>query len=136
MALPNGPSWRDWAFQGQRFAHHQAVTAEWQPFRLLEFESCGTKIAADRGDVAGLHVVRPVSGTCLWSHHDCNIHFTFAMAGSVALEGEGRDVFMQSAGDDFVTPPGMRTHYSEVPAKLELLEVSLRGDVQTTHDGR
>jgi mannose-6-phosphate isomerase-like protein (cupin superfamily) len=53
------------------------------------------------------------------------------MAGSMVLEGEGKDPFPLQAGDAFVIPPGLRTRYSAASGDLELLEVSLPGVFST-----
>jgi quercetin dioxygenase-like cupin family protein len=127
MELPNGPANPDRVFSGQRFVHHRADTARWQPSRLAAFESRDTGIAANTGNVAGVHVLRPVPGLAEWSAHDADIHFTFVLEGSMTLEGEGREPYPLTAGDAFVIPPGMATRYAEASDDLELLEVTLPG---------
>ena len=49
------------------------------------------------------------------------------MAGTMRLEGEGKDPFDLSPGDAFVIPPGMRTRYADPSADIELLQVTLPG---------
>lgn len=131
MELPNGPENPDRVFQGQKFVHHKAETAEWQDFRLKGFKSRDTLIAQNTQNVAGVHVVKPSTGAPEWAAHDSDIHFTFVMEGSMTLEGDGRDPHRLEAGDAFVTPPAMLTRYADASDDLELLEVSVPGTFKT-----
>jgi len=116
---------REW--DGQRFVYNEADKAVWVPFRLPGFESRDTTIAENTKNVAGVNVLRPSEGAPVWSTHDCDIHFSFVMSGTMTLEGEGKEPFDLSAGDAFVIPPGMKTRYSNPSPDLELMEVSLPG---------
>lgn len=132
MILPNGPANPDRLYQGQRFVHHKAEEARWQPHRLQGFDACDTGIAAGTQGVASVQVVRRSAGTTAWVIHDCDILFSFVLEGTVTLEGAGRTRITLSPGDAFVVPPGMATRYSEASSDLELLEVSLPGAFSTT----
>tara|TARA_R110000751_G_scaffold133488_1_gene235923 strand:- start:1015 stop:2106 length:1092 start_codon:yes stop_codon:yes gene_type:complete len=131
MELPNGPANPDRVFQGQRFVHHKADEATWQPFRMSGFRSRDTTIAAHTDNVAGVHVVRRGDGAPEWAAHDSDILFTFVMEGTMELQGEGRDPYTLEAGDAFVVPPGMKVRYAAPSDDLELLEVSLPGVFNT-----
>ncbi|WP_299969001.1 cupin domain-containing protein [uncultured Roseobacter sp.] len=131
MTLPNGPARPDRVFQGQRFVHHRAEGAPWQPFRVPGFQSRDTTIAAHTRDVAGVHVVRAGQGAAPWVRHGADILFTFVMAGEMTLEGDEQAPHALTAGDAFVVPPGMATRYRDVSADLELLEVALPGAFRT-----
>ena len=76
-------------------------------------------------------VARPSGGASPWTRHDCDILFNFVMAGSMVLEGEGKDPYRLEPGDAFVVPPGMATRYSEPSADLQLMEVTLPGSFTT-----
>jgi len=132
MVLPNGPANPDRRFQGQRFVHHQAQGASWAPFRIPGFQSRDTTIAENTQNVAGVHVVRKDGPDSPWHWHDGDIHFTFVMQGRMTLEGEGHASQLLEAGDAFVIPPGMKVRYSGASDDIELLEVSLPGQI-TTH---
>lgn len=132
MELPNGPANPDRVFQGQRFVHHKAEHARWQPFRVPGFQSRDTTIAEHTENVAGVHVVRKAGGDGAWTRHDSDILFTFVMEGRVVLEGDGRAPYVLEAGDAFVIPPGMKTRYADPSDDVELLEVSLPGVFRTT----
>ena len=53
------------------------------------------------------------------------------MAGTVTLEGEGRDSHPLTAGDALVIPPGLKTRLSDPSEDIELLEVTLPGTFAT-----
>ena len=133
LELPNGYD-PDRAFEGQRFVHHKADQAKWQPFRLPGFQARDTTINAHTDGVAGVHVVRPVGTAPEWTSHDSDIHFSFVMSGSLTLEANASRQLL-AAGDAFVVPPGLKTRYSEPSEDLELLEVSLPGTFNTHLEG-
>ena len=116
---------REWA--GQKFVHNVGERAEWHPHARAGFITRDTTIAENTKGVAGVQVLRPGEGPTDWAQHEADIHFTFVMAGTMTLEGEGREPYALEAGDAFVIPPGMKTRYSEASTDLELLEVTLPG---------
>ena len=131
MSLPNDRLDPDRLFDGQKFVHHQADTAEWKDFRLPGFQCRDTTISQNTCGVAGVQVARQTEGTTAWSRHDADILFNFVMTGTMLLEGEGKEPFSLEPGDAFVIPPGMATRYSDLSADLELLEVALPGEFET-----
>ena len=78
-----------------------------------------------------MQVVRPDGGASPWARHDCDIHFSFVMSGTMVLEGEGQPDRELTAGDAFVIPPGMKVRYAGPSQDLELLEVTLPGRFET-----
>lgn len=131
MTLPNDRVDPNRRFDGQRFVHHRAGDAECRPFRLPGFVARDTAIAANTGGVAGVMVARRGEGDPVSTAHDAGILFTFVMEGSMVLEGEGRAPQRLGAGDAFVIPPGIRTRYADPSDDVELLEVTLPGNVET-----
>ena len=133
LPTPHPRPEREW--QGQRFVHNLAAGAAWRPFRIPGFDARDTTIAANTHDVAGVQVIRPGAApdaaAAPWTRHDADILFTFVMAGSLTLEGEGKEPYRLSPGDAFVIPPGMATRYAAPTADLELLEVALPGAFRT-----
>lgn len=132
FTLPNGkgdPA-REW--DGQRFVHHVKEGAVWRPFRMPGFTARDTGITAGTKGVAGIQVVRADEGTPVPATHDADIHFTFVMEGTMTLSAEGQEDRDLQPGDAFVVPPGMVTKYRDCSDDLELLEVALRGDFNTT----
>ncbi|APE45940.1 cupin (plasmid) [Sulfitobacter alexandrii] len=132
FTLPNGKGDPDREWDGQRFVHHVKDGATWQPFRIPGFTARDTGITAGTKGVAGIQVVRPDGGTPVPAKHDADIHFTFVMEGSMTLTAEGQEDRDLQPGDAFVIPPGMVSQYRDCSDDLELLEVALRGDFQTT----
>ena len=132
FTLPNGKGDPARQWDGQTFVHHIKDKATWQPFRIPGFTARDTGISAGTGGVAGIQVVRLAEGDIPASRHDADIHFTFVMEGGFTLSAEGQMDRALHAGDAFVIPPEMMTHYKDCSADLELLEVALRGDFSTT----
>ncbi len=132
MKLPTPDLRPDREWQGQKFVFNEVSKATWGDARLPGFVSRDTTIATNTKDVAGVNVIRKGQGVPIWASHDADIHFTFVMAGTMILEGEGKAPYPLEAGDAFVTPPGMQTRYAEPSDDLELLEVSLPGVFVTT----
>ena len=52
-------------------------------------------------------------------------------AGGAEGEGEEKDPAVLTAGDAFVTPPGMKTRWADPSDDFEILEVSLPGTFRT-----
>ena len=132
MTLPNVGERPDREWDGQRFVHNLAKDGAFKPFRIPGFEARDTTINANTKGVASVMVARPTGKTTVWSKHKGDILFNFVMAGSMTLEGDGKEPFDLSAGDAFVIPPNMATRYSKPSNDLELLEVSLPGVFETT----
>jgi quercetin dioxygenase-like cupin family protein len=130
MQLPTPHDRPDREWQGQKFVHNLAAEADWQPHRLPGFIARDTTIARNTQGVAGVQVLRRGAGETAWAAHDADIHFTFVLEGTMRLEGEGRDPFDLTAGDAFVIPPGYRTRYADPSPDIELLEVTLPGQVE------
>jgi len=136
LTLPTPARNPDRVFGGQKFCHHKAAEAVWQPWRIAGFESRDTGIADATKGVASVQVARrrdraPEQTTS----HQTDILFTFVMEGTMTLRAQGRDSHDLTAGDAFVIPPDTRTAYANCSSDLELLEVSLPGSFETiTHD--
>ncbi len=131
MTLPTPHLRPDREWQGQRFVHNLAKDADWAPAHLPGFVARDTTINANTKGVAGVQVLRRGDGATEWTSHDADIHFTFVMAGTMTLEGDGRAPYPLTTGDAFVIPPGMKTRLSDVSADAELLEVTLPGTFAT-----
>ena len=132
MTLPNDSVNPDREWEGQRFVHDIGSTGTFAPFRIPGFEARDTTIQANTKGVASVMVARPTGTPAPWTRHRGDILFTFVMSGQMTLEGEGKEPFRLSPGDAFVIPPGMATRYADVTPDLQLLEVSLPGEVPTT----
>ena len=131
MDLPTHHLRPDREWQGQRFVFNQGTGAEWQPFRIPGLVARDTTINRNTHGVADVKVVRRGEGAAPWVRHHGDILFNFVMAGSLLLEGEGKEPFRLAPGDAFVIPPGLATRYGDPSADLELLEVALPGEFRT-----
>jgi len=131
MTLPTPDLRPDREWQGQRFVHNEGAKGRFVPFRIPGFAARDTTIKACTQGVASVMVIRR-TGPAPWTKHGGDIVFTFVMSGAMTLEGEGKDSCRLSPGDAFVIPPGMATRYGDTTPDLELLEVSLPGNPQTT----
>lgn len=131
MTLPNEVERPDREWDGQRFVHSLAKDGSFKPFRIQGFEARDTTINANTRGVASVVVARPTGHPSPWTKHDCDILFNFVISGNMTLEGEGKEPYRLSAGDAFVIPPGMATHYTDTTADLQLLEVTLPGKFET-----
>jgi len=132
MTLPTETYRPERRFHGQRFVHHKADEATWEPFRLPGFEARDTTIADNTQGVASVMVARASDGQTEWTHHSCDVLFSFVMEGSAQLEGEGQPTYSLQAGDAFVIPPGMLNRITNPSADFEMLEVALPGGFETT----
>lgn len=133
MELPTPALNPDRDFDGQKFCRSEAAKAVWTPWwRLRGFEGRETGIATATAGVASVQIARavgPVSGEA--TSHTSDILFTFVLAGSVTLCGEGQGAHALGEGDAFVIPPGLPTSLDDASADLELLEVSLPAGFET-----
>ena len=133
MELPTDTHRPDREWDGQRFVHSLAKDGVFKPFRIPGFEARDTTINGNTRGVASVMVTRPLAGQASpWTRHDGDILFNFVMSGEMTLEGEDKDPYRLAAGDAFVVPPGMATRYVDPTGDLQLLEVSLPGDFETT----
>ena len=131
MTLPTPDVRPDREWDGQRFVHNLGAEGVFHPFRLPGFIARDTTIDASTRGVASVMVARPDGGATRWTRHSGDILFTYVMAGSMLLQGEGKEPFRLAQGDAFVIPPGLATRYAEATPDLELLEVTLPGNPET-----
>ena len=122
LTLPTPPRERD--YTGQRFVHHRAAEAAWQPWRH-GFAARDLGIAAATGGIASAHVARPqphpASRATL--RHGGELRFLFVLAGSFTLDCDGGHRL--ASGDAAVVPAGLDHALVDPSADLELLEIDL-----------
>ena len=131
MTLPTPHLRPDREWQGQKFVYNVGAKGAFHPSRLSGFTARDTTINANTKGVASVMVLRPDGQPTEWTKHAGDILFTYVLAGSMVLEGEGKEPFTLSAGDAFVIPPNMATRYTNPSDDLELLEVTLPGNPET-----
>ena len=132
-ALPTPDGYPERNFSGQRFVRHVAARATWAPWRISGFEASDTGIAEATGGLAGVRVVRPKGAqAAVRQSHDTEFCFYFVLSGAVAFELEGVPRVL-TADDCIAIPGGMVYALADASADLELLEITLPGEVGRGH---
>ena len=121
-------------FGGQVFCHHVAEKATWQTWRINGFECRDTGINDATRHVASVQVVKPQHNGSEpgIATHDTDILFTFVMEGQLVLWAANQGEQSLKAGDAYVIPPDLKYQIKQFSQDLELLEVALPGDFNTT----
>lgn len=136
MKLPTSVIDRERDFSGQKFCHHKVSEANWDTARLTGFQMRDTGIQNATGGVANVQVAKwqPSTGirqSRITSHNN-DILFSFVMEGSVTLQDEEKSAQPLAPGDAFVIPPHTKIRLVDCSDDLEILEVSLPGEFETT----
>jgi quercetin dioxygenase-like cupin family protein len=130
--LPTGRMLPERDYGGQRFVHHVAATATWQPWRFAGFDARHIGFDAATDGLAEARVVRR-SGTgdaAPWAHAG-EFVFTMVLDGSVHLSADGHDEIVVERGDAVVVPAGVAHRWHDASDDVELLDVTLPADVPT-----
>jgi mannose-6-phosphate isomerase-like protein (cupin superfamily) len=136
LTLPTSDVRPERDFGGQRFVHHEATVATWQPAWLPGFDARETGIAAATDGLAGVRVLRPAPSPASRPHasviHDGELLFFFVLQGgmSLRLEASSDDrtdaaVRVLQEADAVAIPAGLAFELVDPTYELELLEVSL-----------
>jgi quercetin dioxygenase-like cupin family protein len=128
LALPTLTVRPDRDFGGQRFVHHEAARAAYEPWSVQGFEARDLGIAAGTAGLATAHVVRRSTDAALGkdaASHDGELLFSFVLAGSASLLRAGEDEGVVWAGDAFVIPAGCPYALHAASADFEWLFVSV-----------
>lgn len=132
ITLPTTQVLPDRIFDGQLFVRHQAELATWLPWRYEGFEYRDLGIANATFGLAGARVIRPTTGAFTPMSLVANeFFFTFVMDGSVTLVMPGHADQLLEAGDSFVMPADQQHALTQVSPGVQLLEVSLPGELTT-----
>jgi quercetin dioxygenase-like cupin family protein len=108
LCLPNATIDRERRYAGQRFVHHRAATASWDPDRVPGFELRELGIAAATDQLADVHVLRPRApgSVALSLSHEHELSFLFVLDGEATLAREGEPELALVAGDAVTLPAG------------------------------
>jgi mannose-6-phosphate isomerase-like protein (cupin superfamily) len=129
LTLPTKDRYPDRNFGGQRFVRHIAKAATWAPWRIRGFEASDTGIAAATGGLAGIRVVRPKGPqAAVRQSHSTEFCFYFVLHGTVAVRLDGA-AHRLAADDSIAIPGGMEYTLADASGDLELLEITLPGEV-------
>lgn len=125
MMLPNDAVDPERLFEGQRFVHHRAAAARWNPWIAEGFEARDTGIAAATGNRASALVMRPAGRPLvrLRSRGE-DLYFIFILAGSLSLAADAREAATLGAEDCFILSPNAEAVLSDLSGDLELLHVA------------
>lgn len=135
LALPTPEHRPDREFSGTRFVLHREAGAAWGPWRLPGFEARETGIGAATQGLAGVRVARRLPGAAIpKARHDADILFAFVRAGGARLALAVGPAAPIAAGDGFVLPPGPGVGITDPTDDLEILEVTLPAEFETTLD--
>jgi mannose-6-phosphate isomerase-like protein (cupin superfamily) len=116
------------SFGGQRFVHHRAAAARWQPWRAPGFQCREAGIGPATDGLAEVRVVRPrrasTGGAALPGHHG-ELLFWFVAAGETgACIGTGEPAQL-NRGDAITVPASTEHALTGWTDDLELLEITL-----------
>ena len=117
LALPSGHEPRR-TFSGQRFLHHVAADAPWEPMRGAEAQETGMfEATGGLGDVSVLR--RGSAPEIAFRPHDGELVFGFVLDGSALLDGS-----MLGPADAFVIPPDQPWQLASMSHDFRLLHVT------------
>lgn len=129
MRLPTPDRYPERVFSGQRFVRHIAAKATWAPWRIRGFEATDTGITAATGGLAGIRVVRAKDAQAATrQRHDTEFCFYFVLGGAVTVGFDGA-THVLTADDSIAIPGGMNYALADASVDLELLEITLPGEV-------
>lgn len=133
LALPTPHHRPEREFGGTRFLLDREADAVWKPWRLPGFEARDTGIGDATGGLAGVRLARREPGTAIpRARHDADILFCFIRQGNLELVVENDRHEILVARDAFVLPPGFPVEVADATDNLELLEVTLPAEFETT----
>lgn len=130
LSLPTASRDRKREYGGQRFVHHEVVTAPWGPWRLPGFEARDLGFGQATSELARARVARRFGIAAPQpACHAGELLFMFILAGALTLRCDGKRAERLSAGDSFVIPAGLCHELDQCSEDLELLEVCLPADL-------
>jgi len=133
LVLPTADRYPERDFSGQRFVRHIAAAATWAPWRIRGFEASDTGIAAATGGLAGIRVVRPKGPqAAVRQRHAIEFCFYFVLRGAVTVELGGA-AHVLTLDDSIAIPGGMAYALADASSDLELLEITLPGEVANSY---
>ncbi len=133
MLLPTGKDLPEKQYGGQNFVRHQAELAEWQSWRVEGFVARDIGIGHATKGLVGAYVIK-YSKTCppVLLCHNNEFLFIFILEGKLDLYCEPHSNTTLKAGDSFVIPAKATHSFKALTSDLELLEVRLSANFETT----
>jgi mannose-6-phosphate isomerase-like protein (cupin superfamily) len=115
-------------FGGQRFVHHRAAEAQWQPWRAVGFECREAGIGAATDGLAEVRVVVPrraPADRAAFAGHDGQWLFWYVVAGETETRVGAGDATRLERGDALTVPAETEYALTAWSDDLELLEITL-----------
>jgi hypothetical protein len=122
LALPSGSRTEDREYGGQRFVHHRAAAARWEPAADAGWLVRELGIAMATAGLAGACVLRPVDAEARFAGRPAGeLYWGCVLRGAVTLDGEHR----LGEADSFTVPAGRPFELADATADLEWLRVTV-----------
>lgn len=128
LQLPTATSDPARRFGGQRFVHHRAAEARWQPWRAAGFECREAGIGAATDGLAEVRVVRPrgaPANGAAFAGHDGELLLWFVAAGETEARIGAGDPTRLRRGDAVAVPADTEYALTAWSDDLEVLEITL-----------
>lgn len=126
LTLPNDAGDRSRRWDGQRFVHHVAEGAGYQPWRIDGWEFRDSGIGAGTDGLAGVRVARPAGDVGdAWLAHDTEFSLLVVLRGAVSFQADGGRSTHLGNGDSVAIPGGLRYRMTDPTTDCELLDVTM-----------
>jgi quercetin dioxygenase-like cupin family protein len=113
-------------FGGQKFVRHVAEGADYEPWRIDEWECRDTGIGDATAGLAGVRIARPAgSTTATRIAHETEFAMLAVLGGTIVFSTDGGEPVQLAAGDSVAIPAGVRYSLTEPSPGVELLDVTL-----------
>lgn len=133
MTLPTGKQLPEREYGGQQFARHQVDKAQWQSWRIPGFITRNIGIDKATKGLVGAYVIKfEENKTPVLVSHKNEFLFIFVLEGQLELYCEPHPMMTLNAGDSFVIPAKATHSLRALSNDLEMLEVRLSADFETT----
>lgn len=133
MKLPTGNNLPKREYGGQQFVRHQVEQANWEPWRIEGFTARDIGIDKATKGLVGAYVVKgSKNNPAITVTHNNEFLFFFVLAGKLDLYCESSGNMQLTSGDSFVVPARMAHSLKALDDDLELLEVRLSADFDTS----
>jgi quercetin dioxygenase-like cupin family protein len=121
--LPTATIDRERRWAGQRFVHHRAATASWEPLSGSGFEGSELGIFAATDGLAAVHVLRPTGSAraSLSLAHAGELAFGYVLDGEATLACDDLPEQQLSTGDAVSLPPNLAAHLHAASPTFRLL---------------
>ena len=117
-----------------KLVHSTPSTSPFVPGRREFFKYRDLGVSAATGGKVRAQVMSATNGLTRptgWHYHKCEAQFIYVLKGWVDLEFENGEKHRVSEGDSMLIPGGMRHNETAAAEEIEILELSLPGEMGT-----